>query len=46
MILKVFSENSLYGTYNEATCQYEYMKYEDFGRKVQECRAVLKNLGK
>ena len=45
-LLKAYSENPLYGTYNEARGQYEYMKYEDFGRKVQECRAVLKNLGK
>lgn len=40
-----FSENQLYGTYNPVSGQFEYIKYEDFGRMVQECCAVLKNLG-
>ena len=46
MRLKVYPENPLYGTYNEITSQFEYLNYEDFESKVQECRVLLKNLGK
>lgn len=41
----VYSENSLYGTYNESTSRFEYLNYNDFGRKVEDCRVVLQHLG-
>ena len=42
---EVFSNNDLFGTFNDKSGKFEYMTYEDFGQKVSECRAVLKHLG-
>jgi hypothetical protein len=42
---KVYASNELFGTYNELSGQFEYLKYWEFGQKVDECRAVLKHLG-
>eukprot|EP00536_Pseudo-nitzschia_multiseries_P018334 jgi/Psemu1/264815/estExt_Genewise1Plus.C_23960001 len=41
----VYSINPIYGTYNETTCKFEYLNYEDFGSKVNECCLLLKDLG-
>lgn len=43
---KVYSDNELFGTFSEASGHFEYLTYKDFGEKVDECRAVLKHLGK
>jgi hypothetical protein len=42
---KVYANNELFGTYNDASGKFEYIKYWEFGQKVDECRAVLKHLG-
>jgi hypothetical protein len=43
---KVYGNNELFGTFSGETQQFEYLTYKQFGGKVEECRAVLKNLGK
>jgi len=47
-----FSDNPLFGTYREkkndngdVDASFEWMTYGDFGRKVDECRTLLKDLG-
>jgi len=42
---EVYSKNPIYGTYNETTSKFDYLNYEDFGNKVHECCALLKDLG-
>lgn len=42
---KVYANNELFGTYNDLLGNFEYIKYSEFGQKVDECRAVLKHLG-
>jgi len=41
----VFSENELFGTYEEESKSYIYMTYDDYNQKVNQCRALLKDLG-
>jgi hypothetical protein len=43
-----FADNPLFGKYVKPEGQdakFEYMTYRDFGRKVDTCRALLKDLG-
>lgn len=42
-----FPENTCFGTYVEQNQKgdYEWMTYQDFGEKVNQCRSVLKDLG-
>jgi len=43
-----FAENKLFGTYAEkegADGKFEWMTYEEYGEKVNQCRSVLKDLG-
>jgi hypothetical protein len=42
---RVYPENELFGTFNEESGKFEFMTYQVFGRKVEECRAVLQHLG-
>jgi hypothetical protein len=42
----VYSENELFGTFNDSSGQFEYLTYGDFGKQVEECRALLRHLGK
>lgn len=41
----VFKENELFGTYEEESNSYRYMTYDDFNKKVNQCRVLLKDLG-
>jgi hypothetical protein len=43
---KVYANNDLFGTFSEQSQKFEYLTYKEFGHKVEECRAVLKHLGK
>ena len=43
---RVYAHNELFGTYSPTTEKFEYMTYEEFGNKVNQCRSMLKNLGK
>ena len=42
----VYSGNDLFGTYNSGSEQFEYMTYQEFDGKVNQCRPLLKDLGK
>ena len=42
----VFENNQLFGTFSESSESFEYMTYGEYGRKVNQCRMVLKDLGK
>jgi hypothetical protein len=42
---RVFKNNELFGTYSESSQGFEYMTYGEYGRKVNQCRMVLKDLG-
>jgi hypothetical protein len=42
----VYSGNDLFGTYNSGSEQFEYMTYQEFDGKVNQCRSLLKDLGK
>jgi hypothetical protein len=42
---QIYAENDLFGTYNEAESNFKFITYEEFGTKVDKCRAVLKDLG-
>jgi hypothetical protein len=42
---KVYAQNDLFGTYQEGSNSFEYMKYDEYGKKVDQCRAALKTLG-
>lgn len=41
----VYSENELFGTYNEESKSFQYMTYSEYNEKVNQCRALLKDLG-
>lgn len=41
----VFSGNDLFGTYNEESKSFQYMTYSEYDEKVNQCRALLKDLG-
>lgn len=43
---KVYAKNDLFGTYQEESKIFEYMTYEEYDEKVNQCRATLKTLGK
>jgi hypothetical protein len=43
---KTFAPNNLFGTYMEKLQDFEYMSYNDFGKEVDRCRTMLRNLGK
>jgi hypothetical protein len=42
----VYSGNDLFGTYNPGSEQFEYMTYQEFDGKINQCRSLLKDLGK
>lgn len=41
----VFKENELFGTYEEQSESYNYITYDDYNKKVNQCRVLLKELG-
>ena len=47
---KAFANNELFGTFvskeNGGKDDFEFMTYKEFGEKTDQCRAVLKELGK
>lgn len=43
---QVYKENELFGTYDEASNSFLYMTYEEYNQKVNQCRSLLKDLGK
>ncbi len=42
-----FESNPIFGTYTDegGNPRFEYMDYTEFGKKVDQCRSVLKDLG-
>ena len=42
---KVFTENELFGTYDEPSNSFLFMTYDEYNQKVNQCRALLKDLG-
>jgi len=42
---QVFNDRKLFGTYSEETKDFEWMSFADYDHKVNQCRAVLKDLG-
>jgi hypothetical protein len=42
---KVYAQNDLFGTYQEGSNSFEYMTYDEYDNKVNQCRAALKTLG-
>ena len=42
---QVFAENELFGTYNPSTEKFEFDTYETYGTQVEQCRALLQDLG-
>uniref|UniRef100_A0A7S4EPR5 AMP-dependent synthetase/ligase domain-containing protein n=2 Tax=Pseudo-nitzschia australis TaxID=44445 RepID=A0A7S4EPR5_9STRA len=41
----VFSENELFGTYQEQSKTFNFMTYDEYNQKVNQCRSLLKDLG-
>lgn len=41
----VFKENELFGTYEEESKSYQYITYDEYNQKVNQCRGLLKDLG-
>jgi len=42
---KLFSQNELFGTYDEESKNFRFMTYDDYDQKVSQCRTLLKELG-
>jgi hypothetical protein len=42
---QVYAGKKLFGTYGEASKQFEWMTFQDYAHRVDQCRAMLKNLG-
>ncbi|KAL3943945.1 MAG: hypothetical protein SGBAC_001979 [Bacillariaceae sp.] len=42
---EVYAENELFGSYDATENKFKYVTYDEFDRKVDTCRAVLKDLG-
>lgn len=42
---RVYAENELFGTYQEDSNKFHFMTYDDYNQKVNQCRALLKDLG-
>jgi hypothetical protein len=43
---QVFKDNELFGTYDQASNDFKYMTYDEYNQKVNQCRSLLKDLGK
>ena len=41
-----FSSNPLFGTFNPAIQDFQYLSYGDFDKEVNRCRSVLRSIGK
>ena len=41
----VYAEKQLFGTYSAESKQFEWMNFAEYAHKVEQCRAVLKDLG-
>ena len=41
----MFARSNLFGTYQPKKKDFEFMSYGDFGREVDRCRIVLRNMG-
>jgi long-chain acyl-CoA synthetase len=42
---QVYSQNELFGTFSPKSEKFEWMTYEEYGKKVDQCRSMLKDLG-
>jgi hypothetical protein len=42
----VYRDNELFGTYDKESKSYLFMTYAEYSQKVNQCRALLKDLGK
>lgn len=40
-----FANKDSFGTYDKETERFEFITYEEYGRRVDDCRAVLRDLG-
>ena len=41
----VFKENELFGTYEEDSKTFQYITYDEYGERINQCRVLLKDLG-
>ena len=41
----VYSENEIFGTYQEDTNSFEYITYSEYNDRIDKARSVLKSLG-
>lgn len=41
----LYSDNDLFGTFDDKTKSYHYMTYAEYRTKVNQCRTLLKDLG-
>jgi hypothetical protein len=42
----VYPDNELFGTFDKESKSYLFMTYAEYNQKVNQCRALLKDLGK
>jgi long-chain acyl-CoA synthetase len=42
---QIYAQNDLFGTFDSMSGSFKYMSYAEFGKKVDTCRAMLKDLG-
>jgi hypothetical protein len=43
---RVFKDNELFGTYDQEAKGFKFMTYDEYNQKVNQCRTLLKDLGK
>lgn len=43
---QVYAENDLFGSFDETHNKFNYITYKEFGNQVDNCRTVLRDLGK
>jgi hypothetical protein len=43
---QVFAQRELFGTYSKESKKFEWMTYQEYDNAINQCRAVLKDLGK
>jgi hypothetical protein len=42
---QIYSQNELFGTYDPSSKGFQFMTYAEYNDKVNQCRALLKDLG-
>ena len=42
---KVYADKQLFGTYSEESKKFEWMTFQDYADRVDQCRSMLQDLG-